>query len=228
MRFPRFIIVGLGVFLLSCITSEGSVIVQQLNRPADLDLSGNIVYAINFGNNGNPNIGGVVFSQDEDYPAITHSTFYEETATANVPLGASPPGTGDAGLNQLLDGLAYTYATPPHEISVNAGGLIIGTPYLLQIIAYEPYYNTDRNIDTIVENIQIITGLNPLQEQGGVVGQGGFVTKYEFMAADSVLNIRFVPHSLGNGVSGFILTEIPEPATLSLLAFGAVLLRRRR
>ncbi len=226
MRF-RWLFIGVGIFLLSCIAAEGSVIIQQLNSPADLDLSGNIIYAINFGNNGNPNVGGVVFSQDEDYSAITHSVFMEEAVTANIPYGSTPPQTGDVGLTQLLDGMAYTYSTPPHEISIDVEGLFTGTPYLLQFINYE-MYNVARNIDTIVEDIVIVTGLNPLAEQGGVVGQGGFVTKYEFMATDTVLNIQFMPHPIGAGINGFVLTEVPEPATLSLFAFGAIALLRRK
>ncbi len=57
--------IGVGM-ILSLIGApiEGAVIIQQLNAPIDLDLSGNIVYAINFGNNGSPTVGGVVFSQD--------------------------------------------------------------------------------------------------------------------------------------------------------------------
>lgn len=224
MRFSRFVIVGLGVLLLSCITTEGSVIVQQLNSPADLDLSGNIIYAINFGNNGNPNVGGIVFSQDEDYSAITLDVLGEALASGFGSLA----GTGYAGLDRLLNGLAYRFAdTTPIEMSVNAGGLISGTPYLLQIIGYEPS-NDSRNIDFIVENSQIISGYNPIAEQGGVRGQGGSVIKYEFIAGDTTLNIRMLSHENAVALSGFMLTEIPEPATVSLFAFGAVALLRKK
>ncbi len=206
--------IGVGM-ILSLIGApiEGDVIIQQLNAPTDLDLSGNIVYAINFGNNGSPTVGGVVFSQDQDYPAITLNITGEGLATWWGP----PPGTGDAGLNQLMNGLAYRYGTPPAEISVNAGGIIIGTSYLLQIIGYEPE-NQSRNIDIIVENNEIVTGYNPIFQQGGVVGKGGSVIKYDFIAADPILNIRMLSDGSACAISGFVLTEIPEPATLSLLA----------
>jgi len=214
MRRPWLFLVGVGMVLSLIGTPiEGAVIIQQLNAPTDLDLSGNIVYAINFGNNGSPTVGGVVFSQDQDYPAITLNVTGEGLATWWGP----PPGTGDAGLNQLMNGLAYRYGTPPAEVSVNAGGIIIGTSYLLQIIGYEPE-NENRNIDIIVENNEIVTGYNPLFQQGGVVGKGGSVIKYDFIAADPILNIRMLSHGSASAISGFVLTEIPEPATLSLFA----------
>lgn len=224
MRFTRFIIVGLGIFLLSCLATEGSVIVQQLNGPADLDLSGNIIYAINFGNNGSPNVGGVAFSQDEDYSAITLDVLGEGPSSWFGTLA----GTGYAGLDLILNGMAYRFSDiTPIEISLNAGGLTIGKPYLLQLIAYEPD-NTNRNGDIFIEDNEIITAFNPIVEQGGIVGQGGSVIKYEFMATDPILNIRLLSHENAVGLNGFILTEVPEPATISLFALGAVALLKRK
>ncbi len=59
--------INISVVLILVLSSIGSVVegssveISPLNSPADLDLSGNIVYAINFGNNGNPTVGGVYF-----------------------------------------------------------------------------------------------------------------------------------------------------------------------
>lgn len=110
-----------------------------------------------------------------------------------------------------MDGLAYRWGTPPLQISVDAGGLIIGQSYFLQMIAYEPE-NHSRNFDIIVENEEIVMGLNPIIQQGNVVGQGGFVIKYEFIAGDPILNIRMLSHENACAISGLILTA--EPATV--------------
>ncbi|MCK4824821.1 hypothetical protein KA005_54220, partial [bacterium] len=200
------------IFVLSLFGSivEGdSVEISPLNSPADLDLSGNIIYAINFGNNGNPNVGGIVFSEDQEYPAITLDVLGEGPATGWGPY----PGTGYSGLDQLMNGLAYRWENPPLQISIDVGGLIMGKSYFLQMIGYEPD-NNNRNIDIIVEDEEIVTGLNPIIQQGGVVGQGGLVIKYEFIAGDPILNILMLSHENACATSGFILTEIPEPATV--------------
>ena len=69
--------VGLSIGLILVLLAPGSlaqtldVEVSSLMTPADLDLSGEIVYAINFGDNGSPTVGGIVFSQDQEYPAVT-------------------------------------------------------------------------------------------------------------------------------------------------------------
>lgn len=179
---------------------EGDVVeVSQLNNPSDLDLSGEIVYAVNFGNNGNPNVGGFSFSQDEDYPNLIHDAS-EGPSTWWGPY----PGTDDDGLNQLLNGLVYKY--PAATISIDAGGLSIGMQYLLQIVGYEPETHGERILDFIVEDEQIITGYNTLEVQGGVVGEGGAVIKYTFLATDPILNILVVPYDNAPGISGLILT----------------------
>ena len=56
---------------VSGFAQEHEAVVVPVNAATDLDLSGDIVYAINFGNNGDPNVGGTVFSQDEAHPAVT-------------------------------------------------------------------------------------------------------------------------------------------------------------
>jgi len=92
------------IFMLSLFGSvvEGSSVeISALNSAEDLDLSGEIVYVVNFGNNGNPNVGGIVFSEDQDHHTITLDIQGEGSSTWWDP----PPGTGDHGLDQLMDGL---------------------------------------------------------------------------------------------------------------------------
>ena len=68
-----------------------------------------IVYAINFGDNGRPNIDGIVFSQDEEHPTITLDALTEALSTGWGPS----PSTGDAGLDQLLNGQACRWGNTP-------------------------------------------------------------------------------------------------------------------
>lgn len=208
------------VIFTSLFSSQAGTVISQVNTPDDLDLSGDVIYAVNFGGNGNPNVGGFVFSQSHDYPALTLDITGQGPAT----WWGAYPGTGDSGLNQLLNGLAYKY--PVDTIGINAGGLSVGMPYLLQLVFYEPEEH-ERHFDIVVEDSQIATAFAALPAQGGVVGKGGSVLKYDFTATDPVLNITLVPYINAVGLSGFIVTQVPEPATLLLLGLGGLLIRRR-
>jgi hypothetical protein len=183
--------------------------ISQVNTRADLDLSGNVIYAINFGSNGKPVVGNVVFSQDQEHPAIRLTAEGEGPATW---FGAAP-GTGDSGLNQLLGGMAYRDLSPT-EILVDVQGLVVGGSYRLQLIAYEPA-NTSRIVDITVDNEQIVAGLNPLAAQGGVVGKGGFVVKYTFALGHPILNIRVVSRTNAAGLCGMILTQLSVPTAFA-------------
>jgi hypothetical protein len=205
--------IGLGIGMVLAVSAIGAlaehldVVVSAVNTSADLDLSGKILYAVNFGNTGSPTVGGVVFSPDEQCPGITikATNLFEANAVGWGPAA----GTEDVALNALLSGLAAT-ATPSDEIRIDAQGLIPGKSYLLQMIAYEPERHS-RSIAVLVEGEAIIPNLNPLAAQGGVPGKGGLVIKYRFTAIDPVLNIRLVNHSNACAISGLVLTQLtPE------------------
>jgi hypothetical protein len=180
--------------------------VSPVNSVADLDLSGEIMYAINFGNNGTATVGGITFAQDQDYPDVVLGAKGEGPSTWYGPY----PATGDAELNRLLDGFAYTNGSNPSIITISINGLSVDGGYRLQLIAYEPQ-NTNRDVDITVGDKKIVTGLNPIVEQDGIVGKGGLVIKYEFFARNPVLGIRMVAHGDAIAVSALILTELTDP-----------------
>jgi hypothetical protein len=163
---------GLGVALAIVLMllgtrAEGqSVTLSPLNSAEDLDLSGTIICAVNFGDNGSPVVGGVCFSQDEALPGVTHDAEGEGPATVWGPY----PATGDDALNELLCGMAYRLDESPNIIRISVNGLTVDRSYLVQLIAYEPVEGEDRDIDIYVENQAVLTGLNGFSEQDGVVG----------------------------------------------------------
>ncbi len=191
----------IGMLLCGQVVGQSATI-MPLNAVDDLDLSGPIVYAVNFGDNGSPVVGGVRFSQDQELTAVTLGAEGEGPGTVWGPA----PGTADAALNQLLVGMAYRLDSSPNVIGITLSGLTAGRAYLLQLIAYEPA-GEDRTIDIFVENREILTGINPIEEQG-VVGEGGILIKYEFVAGDATLNIREVCGDNACAVSGLILSEV--------------------
>ena len=201
------------IFVLSLfgsVVEGGSVEISPLNSPADLDLSGDIVYAINFGNNGNPEFGGFVFFQDQDNPDVTFTTTAEGVSTQWE--GVSP-NTGDSNLDMLLVGVVWTNNGPDRcTTSIAAGGLNVGTQYQLQLIFYT---NHSRPMNIAVEGDIIIEHYDPFLAQGSVQGKGGSIVKHNFLAGDATLNIDITPQrtdgSTASGISGLVLTEKPAP-----------------
>ncbi len=209
MKFTGLTIIGLGIVLISCMNSQGAVIGQQLNSVADLDLSGDIIYAINFGNNGEPTVGGVIFHDEVNYPEITLNASYERTMN----LFGPGPNTGDAGLNTLLNGAAYNLGfSGSVYMSFSAGGLEVGRQYLLQTVGYTANDSGGTDCDMYVEGQMVFENVNPLAAQGGVFGRGGAMTKYDFIATDTTMNVSAITHDgYASGISGFILTLLPRP-----------------
>ncbi len=105
--------VGLGACLILMLAVPGSlaqdpdVEVSPVNTAADLDLSGEVIYAINFGNSGNPTFGDLVFSQDQDFPGQVTLACTAEDPVVPSWYGVNP-NTGDPNLDLLLGSGAWT------------------------------------------------------------------------------------------------------------------------
>ncbi len=177
--------------------------ILPVNTAADLDLSGAILYAVNFGNNGNPQLGDFVFSQDQDYPHLSLSITEEGVASAWEGIY---PDTGDPQLDKLLGGVVWRYRGP----SVVIGGLLPGIPYQLQIIFYETEHSRPMNV--LVEGDIIVKEFDPLAAQGNVVGRGGSVMKYIFTPEDPILRVDFESFGknglMATSISGLVLTAL--------------------
>jgi hypothetical protein len=78
----------------------------------------------------------------------------------------------------------------------------------------------------------IIEQYDLLAHQGGVSGKGGSVIRYDYIAKDPILNISITPYpndgSLLSSISGMIVTEIPEPASLFILGIGMIGVIKRK
>jgi hypothetical protein len=102
-------IVGFGMVLTLVLAVPGSlaqaadVEVSALNTAADLDLSGKILYAINFGNTGDVKLGGITFHDDSHYPNVACVKTMELVITSWP--GGIYPNTGDTELDRLLGGM---------------------------------------------------------------------------------------------------------------------------
>lgn len=203
------------VLTLCASLAEGNdVEISPLNTPEDIDLSGNIIYAINFGNNGNPRFDDFVFSQDEDYPEVSLSASGEQVVP---PSYGAFPDTGYPNLNMLIGGVAWTNDGPGRCItSISAGGLDVGTSYQLQLVFYEARTGENRLLEVIVDGETVVKEYDIFHHQGSVVGKGASVLKYTFSAKDEILDVDIIPGRNDGGhlssVSGLILAKLWFPS----------------
>lgn len=220
--------VGLGVGLILVLAAATSmaqnpdVDISPVNSAADLDLSGKIVYAFNFGNSGNVNVGGLMFYRDDEHP--TEVTVECSGRQPNVPSGwGVSPATGDSQLNLLLGSMVWTGNGPGNCTTyVSLGGLHRSATYKLQLLFYEARLEDNRLLDITVAGEKVVQLYDTLASQGGAVGQGGSVLTYAFTAKDSLLKIEIAPvpddGSVLSGISALILTELIGPR---LAAYGS-------
>ena len=220
------------IFILSLMGSlvdVSAVEISALNTPADLDLSGDIVYAINFGNNGNPQFGDVVFSQDQDHPNMSLDISAEGVINT---WGGVYPNTGYPDLDILLGGIIWKNETKEGRTTsiTITDGLTVGMSYKLQLIFYTDH---SRPMDMIIQGERMIERYDPFPIQGSVQGKGGSVVRCVFTAIDTTLNIAMKsnPDVDASAISGFVLTEKPGPPsftdygsgiTTELFAGGAI------
>lgn len=214
-------LVGFGMGLILVLAVPGSlaqnlsVEVSSVNSVADLDLSGEVVYAINFGNSGNPTFGGFVFSQDQDYPGLVMLSCTAEEPAVPSWYGVYPY-TGDSNLDLLLGSGAWTNNGPGAcTTSMELGGLHPGAPYKLQLLFYETHLGENRRYDISVGGEKIVELYDVLAHQDGVVGKGGSVLRYSFTAQNPVVKIEVTPVPNNGGylssISGLILAELVRP-----------------
>jgi hypothetical protein len=156
---------------------------SALNSVADLDLSGEIVYAINFGNNGNPRLGSIVFTQDQDHPNVSLGATEEGIIST---WGGIYPNTGDSQLDMLLGGVIWKNDSDQITTVTITSSLVVGVIYRVQLIFYTDHA---RPMDIIVEGETVIEGYDPFVFQGHTTGKGGSVVDCLFVAADTTLNV---------------------------------------
>jgi len=201
--------------MCASVAHGANVEISAVNTAADLDLLGEIIYAINFGNSGNPQFGDFVFSQDEDYPGYVSRTCSGEEPVVPSSYGVNP-NTGDSNLDRLLGSVAWTNNGPGACTTyVTLGGLHVGATYKLQLVFYEARLGENRRYDITVAGEKIVTLYDVLAHQDGVIAKGGSVLRYTFKARDTLLRIEIAPVPDNGGwlssISALILTKVADP-----------------
>ncbi|MEX2212784.1 MAG: LamG-like jellyroll fold domain-containing protein, partial [Phycisphaeraceae bacterium] len=208
---------------------------------SDLDLQGKFAYALNIGQGGSGSAGtvmGLEFTGD----GVAGATVQAESTI--FPAWGPKPEYGPDASNNALENIMHSIRFDSNANAALPGILVdlavdVGANYKLQLLFSENGFTApnNRTFDIEIEGAIIVNDGEVLAATGGWSGNptiGGVFT-YEFIATDSVLNIRLLNGgSLGNRdpiLNALTLentTPTPEPASLALLGMSAFALLRRR
>jgi hypothetical protein len=218
--------------------------VTPIAGPGDLDLDGDMVYAVHFGPN-NPvtlTVNGVPFLSD---------TTFIPGATFIGPQAVGPPGwqtkpefgatADDDALENIYQDIRWANNMLGETLQAHLD-VTPGEPYRLQILFYGNWVGDDRRWDITVDGAEAIDQITSL----GVSNFGevpphspnqGLVYTYDFMAPDNQVNVimgQLFGVTEGADLNaiwqGLTLERIPEPAAVALGGLGLLALvgRRRR
>ena len=216
--------------------TASATMISTFTSSADLDLSGDYVYAVSLGgtwNNASVDIQNATFVDHRVSGDVTVIT--TGNAVISPYYETSPDYGTDNALELLMHGLVLAWGTDP-SVGVSVD-VVAGQQYELQLFFSENSYKTAgaRNFDIAVENVTIADEFTPIPAGADwtTAPHTGVWVTHQFIAGDTTLNIDLTPGSSGDPnpyLGAFTLEAIPEPATFGMLASGAIflLLARRK
>ena len=234
--------------VLMCGGSVRAADVTAITNSSDLDLAGDIVYAVNF-SPANPNV---------EVDGTTFQTFTTSADVAGVTVSPDPIrsflGTegffnqfpalgGDGDVNTVVGSFIDSQDTendvnvPTMDLGLDVSA---GQPYQLQMLFSEGFFtaSAERIFDISIEGVLEVDDLDVFAVLGdagispdGATLPGAVLVTHEFVAGDSSLDITLSDETSFSVLSGIILEVVPEPSSslltiAGLFAFNAF--RKRR
>ena len=218
----------LAIHLLILFTSSAwsQAIVDVFSSPEDLDLTGDIVYAVRAGGPA-VTVGLVTFTPDNATPGVVL-----DAQNTNVPWGpANDFGDGaDAdGLEAVVSGIRWSNG--PNPVTITFNELNVGNSYKLQLLISEKCCN-NRMYDILVDGEVIVEDFLTVGLTDGVWDASrGTVVTYEFVAGASSIDVVLVGEPAAGVdsnaiINGFTLESLeregldPAAFTRDSLDFG--------
>jgi hypothetical protein len=214
---------AMGSLALTATSVNAATIIWQtpvaatLDGTADIDNSGTLVYAFNYGSDaigGTQTIDGVTFADVPSLPGSLNTTGFTKagsTTDGGSQTNATAVHAGTTGDYQDL--MSSTALSGQKDWTLHE--LTSGNEYLVQFWLYESRYGTQ---------LQTITG--GTNTSGSLALSVGHYVIGTFIADDTTQSITFS----NDMFSALQLRQVPEPTTTALLGLGglALILRRRK
>jgi hypothetical protein len=180
-----------------------------------LDLDGTFVYAINFAGSAVGAIRDANFTSDTVSGVSTGAQY---TYTFPAEYGSTQ---NDNRLEQVMRSLRWS-SNPNNSVTVDLANLTIGKTYKAQLLFNDSPSN--RYFDVLAENQLLVDNINTVGNSAT-----GKVLTFEFIATDTVLNLRLTPPGTAPSgyydpiINGLTLEEINTSNTAPNFTSNAVL-----
>jgi len=250
MSAPKLLLVAglmsgaLGASQAATVVNAGSI--TPVTGPASLDLTGNIIYAVDFNQElGAQTVNGVTFVNDATPPPGFTSVGPQLVVNwqAKPEFGAT---ASDNALEEIYSDIRWTNQGPPTGLDPPLQAnmdVTAGLAYRLQVLFYGNHAADTRGWDIRVDGVDVVGNITSLGIDTGAGPPAyspnmGLAFTYDFIAPDNQVNVEFgqlgidPPQEMAdfNAIwQGLTLEQVPEPSVLATMGLAMIgLLWRRR